>query len=140
MSRKSIVFHGFKPNTYPRMFWVSKHATRTELKRHFDIQVDSTSWLDIYDDEPILGETEYGKCIPVVAKDSGRVGVVVVFDSAKAMTPGHMSHEAVHVADYIYEELGIITQPFTDTNENYAYLVQFIVECFDQVRRNKFED
>ena len=49
--------------------------------------------------------------------------IVIAVTSIEDITPDMIPHEAVHVADYFCEQLGLYTQDFEDGNEAYAYLV-----------------
>jgi hypothetical protein len=35
-------------------------------------------------------------------------------------------HESVHIADYVFESLGMIAQDYSGRNEQYAYLVEYV--------------
>lgn len=57
-------------------------------------------------------------------KSTGNYGALVwILDDR---SPGSMAHEAVHVADGVFEDLGIDSDGSND--EHYAYLVGWIVE------------
>lgn len=45
---------------------------------------------------------------------------------------GDAAHEAVHIADYIFEQLGMYSQQFHDNNEQYAYLVGWAAGCISK--------
>lgn len=49
---------------------------------------------------------------------------------------GGEAHEAVHVADYIFDELGMYTQSFVNHNEQYAYLVGWAAGCISKTLVN----
>ena len=49
--------------------------------------------------------------------------LLFVSTNTEDITPDMIPHEAVHVADYFCEQLGLYTQGFKDGNEAYAYLV-----------------
>ena len=52
-----------------------------------------------------------------------------------------VAHEAVHVADLIFESIGATTGCFSDGNEPYAYLVQWTAKnIFDHIKRINKED
>lgn len=52
-----------------------------------------------------------------------------------------VAHEAVHVADLIFESIGATTGCFSDGNEPYAYLVQWAAKnIFDHIKRINKED
>lgn len=42
-------------------------------------------------------------------------------------------HESVHIADYIFESLGVVAQGYSGRNEQYAYLVEYIFNKINQV-------
>ena len=42
-------------------------------------------------------------------------------------------HESVHVADYIFESLGMSSQNYCDGNEQYAYLVEYVFKEINKV-------
>ena len=42
-------------------------------------------------------------------------------------------HESVHIADYIFESLGMIAQDYSGKNEQYAYLVEYIFSKINQI-------
>lgn len=45
---------------------------------------------------------------------------------------GDEAHEAVHVADYIFEQLDMYSQDFSSANEQYAYLVGWAAGCISK--------
>lgn len=53
-----------------------------------------------------------------------------------SLEKGSEAHEAVHVADYIFDELGMYTQSFVNHNEQYAYLVGWAAGCISKTLVN----
>lgn len=72
---------------------------------------------------------------PVTHKATGEYGaLVIIMDSS--IEAGGEAHEAVHVADYIFDELGMYTQSFVNHNEQYAYLVGWAAGCISKTLVN----
>lgn len=61
-----------------------------------------------------------------VADENDNLGVIVYVDPNMDHDVGSFAHEAVHVADYVFDELGMMSQSYDDCNEPYAYLVGWI--------------
>ena len=69
-------------------------------------------------------------------RDTLTYGSLVVFRSKGEMTPGTMAHEAVHVLDSFMDVLGL-ERGKNASNEHLAYLLGWIVQCMDEVRRGR---
>ena len=69
---------------------------------------------------------------PVIRKSDGLKGVVVIILDLNELIPGDEAHEAVHAADYMFDELGMCLQSFAEHNEQYAYLVGWIAGCISK--------
>ena len=69
---------------------------------------------------------------PVIRKSDGKKGVVVIILDWDELIPGDEAHEAVHAADYMFDELGMYSQSFAEHNEQYAYLVGWIAGCISK--------
>lgn len=96
----------YSPEIYPRLLFVSTNIE--DLDKYF-------IFLDVY------GNMVTCK---VIRKSDNKYGVIVIaVTSTEDITPDMIPHEAVHVADYFCEQLGLYTQDFKDGNEAYAYLV-----------------
>ena len=67
--------------------------------------------------------------IPVIHKNSGRSGVLVlIFDLDSDDLSNTIPHEATHVTDYIFDSLGLSADVFS-RNECYAYLLGWAASC-----------
>ena len=128
---EKVTFHEYSPLLYPRSIFIVIGADKASILDHFNI-VGSSDNLEFC-------ITDIAYCHKVIEKENGRHGVMCNFIDRRRMTIMTMVHEAVHMADYIYEEIGAIGQNFTDHNEPYAYLVEWIVKCMDEVRTGKFK-
>ena len=49
-----------------------------------------------------------------VADENENLGVIVYVDSNMEHDTGSFAHEAVHVADYVFDELGMLSQSYDD--------------------------
>lgn len=76
-----------------------------------------------------------------VADENENLGVIIYVDSNMEHDTGSFAHEAVHVADYVFDELGMLSQSYDDGNEPYAYLVGWITnkikEYYDSRRKQE---
>lgn len=121
--------HEFSTAIYPRKLWITRGATRLYMK-------------DIFE-EPDGGELKFGKWSDAFAynvqkKSTLDYGVLIWFEDIKAMTTSNIAHESVHAALEIFNDLGCNVD--ADNQEPFAYLVGWIADCIDQVKKNKFKD
>ena len=70
----------------------------------------------------------------VSEKESGYIGVLILFKSKTICSVKLIAHEASHASDKIWNHLGE-THPGSGSN---AYLVGWIAECCWKVKLNKF--
>lgn len=141
MKKPKIEMHD--PVIYPRKLWVSDSIEG--LNKTF-IFMKTT---DPYTENPtsydsILNDSEYSDSgmitIPVMRMSNGLYGVLVIALDLEDITPDMIPHESVHVADYIYSQLGIFSQDFTEGNEAYAYLVGWAAGCISKSISNFKKD
>ena len=72
----------------------------------------------------------------VKRKDDDRhLGHLIWFPSAKYMTASNMAHEAVHVSMDLCSLIDCYID--TDNQEPFAYLVGWVTDCMDKVKRIK---
>ncbi len=121
----------YDPVIYPRMLWVAgqveglnKIFTFTKMN---DTSVEAENgYRDLLDGSGVLATC------PVIRKSDGLKGVVVIILDLNELIPGDEAHEAVHAADYMFDELGMCLQSFAEHNEQYAYLVGWIAGCISK--------
>lgn len=104
----------YSPEIYPRLLFVSTNIE--DLDKYF-------IFLDVYGNND---GSEYNKLLQEIDKyDGGMVTCKVIrkSDNKYGVIVIAIANEAVHVADYFCEQLGLYTQDFKDGNEAYAYLV-----------------
>lgn len=122
-----IVFHQFDPAIYPRKVWIARKASKAAFDDHFML------------DEEYLNEFPAGNgclavCIPVIQRETSNKGILCNVLAPSRFTIGDTAHEAVHIADYIFDELGAVGQSFKERNEPYAYLVGWVANCFKRAK------
>ena len=125
--QKPIQIHQFDPVIYPVKLWVSFTKDLTPIADRFK-QINNKEF-----------DSEFKDCLeaftqPVIEKETGLYGIIVVFRDKK-VSVSLMAHEATHVNQLIWTRINEDTIGV----EAEAYLVQWIVDCLDQVNRNKFK-
>jgi hypothetical protein len=141
MKKPMIELHD--PIVYPRKLWVADKIEGLDKVFSFMKIADPyTESPTSYDS--ILNDSRYIDSgmitIPVMRISDGLYGVLVVAIDLKDITPDMIPHESVHVADYIYSQLGIFSQDFTEGNEAYAYLVGWAASCISKSISNFKKD
>jgi hypothetical protein len=117
----------FDPKIYPRLIWVVKGGTIDCLNKIFHLD----HLLKEEEEEDFLAMT-----IPCTKREGKLNGAILWFPSAKGINDGKVvAHESVHAATYIYKTIGGNIE--MENHEPYAYLVGYIYDCVDKVRRIK---
>ena len=128
---KKTQIHQFDPVIYPFKFWVAINKTPYFL---------SETFLEYNGSEIVFTESDGNNkmdafVMTVKHKESRYCGAVLYFRSKKSMTPGIMAHEASHAAKDLFEHIDADIKP----HEPFEYLLEFIVNCCEEVRLNKFK-
>lgn len=124
----------YDPKIYPRKLWVATSLEGLNGKFTFTTMDDhSVEQVGEYEDLVKITKNSSANMTTgaVIEKGSDLLGVLVVIHDTKETATKTIAHEAVHVADYFYQELGMYTQEFRHTNEAYAYLVGWIAGCIE---------
>lgn len=125
MSKTKAIIEEFNPCVYPRLLWVAKGGSIDDLKESFE--------LGDYEPQDGEGAVTLGS---VRKAGDDRLGALVWFPNSGDMRHGDwIAHEATHVALYIYHEVGAVAE--FENQEPFAYLVGWVFECVDKVRRMK---
>jgi hypothetical protein len=120
----------FHPQVYPRRLWVAVGGNEKDVKSLFR-QPDGTELeLDV---DSSLAVTS---CVMTNDRNN-YLGELVWFVSVKDLTASNIAHEAVHAAMDIFVDLGCRFDAFNQ--EPFAYLVGWVADCIDKVKRNKVE-
>ena len=133
--KKMLKVDAYDPVIYPRMLWVAGQVEGLDKIFIFN-KMEDTSEEDPNGYKSLLYESEHGTGVlvtaPVTKKSDRTKGALVIILDWDALQGGDEAHEAVHAADYIFDELGMYTQSFANHNEQYAYLVGWIAGCISK--------
>lgn len=125
----------YDPIIYPRMFWVA-HSVEGLNKIFVFCKCNNSNEEDLNAYDNLADEVKNGTGVlvtcPVIHRSSRRCGVMVIVLKHNDIIAGDEAHEAVHVADYMFEQLGMCSQTFSDNNEQYAYLVGWAAGCISK--------
>ena len=115
----------YNATIYPRKLWVMYKPTLDEINESF-IQGEQ----ELKDSQyKILKENSAAITCCVFNKKGLYKGCLIII--FRKPTINTIAHESVHFADYIFEDLGIVKQNFSENNESYAYLVGWCAKCID---------
>ena len=129
----SNTIHVFMPEVYPRRLYVVRGKDKAKLIKQAFCTYDKEDLAGIDESKEWAGACTWSR---IMFRDTGKLGVLVwIINNA---TPPSLAHEAVHVANIMFKELGIDTG--YDHDEHYAYMVQWVTDCLWQVVTNKFKE
>ena len=130
MATKGLKVWEFDPKIYPRKLFVVKGTKDPNcLKGVFtDRNGDDLDEADLkYADATTYRE--------VILCKTGMFGtLVVLWPQEVKRNEGQVAHEAVHVANSIFREIGVDMDYCHD--EHYAYFVQWITNCIMEVNKS----
>ena len=114
---------------YPRFLWIANDdsdLTGIKVKCVDGEYRDAESTEKIKSDCACTVEAKFG---------SYKGCLVYIGEDANIQT---LCHESVHVADYIFETLGMCAQDYEQKNEPYAYFVDFVFgKLYDAFTKDK---
>ena len=125
--------HVFDPEVYPRKLFVVKGKDKANVIRSAFTKYDKTILGGIDEAREACGACTYHK---VILKDTGMYGILVWI--VTDYSPASLAHEAVHVVDGLFNEVGVDMS--YDHDEHYAYMVQWVTDCLWQVVTGKIKD
>lgn len=138
MGEKTTKIHEFDPVIYPCRIWVGVKLSDKDLADKFYGLDENNELIDISNDTLGYDPMIVACCHPVSDKESGWRGVVLNIHRPKALSVGHIAHEAGHIVDWMCEQFGIKSTSFDD-GEPRAYLIQWVANCIDEVKNNKIK-
>lgn len=120
--------HEFDPVIYPFKLWVVISKDTECVKSKF-LRYPKRKELSF------KSKVEYDACVDTVMnKETSMIGFLVYFRDIKACKVGIAAHEATHVSDKAWKHIGERKKGV----EANAYLVEWIAECIEKVKLNKF--
>lgn len=132
----------YDPVIYPRKLWVTQEVEGLDRIFIFCKNNGREEAIDGYG-SILDGINSTGVLLtaPVIKKSTNELGVIVIIMKPEQLEPGDEAHEAVHVADYVFEQLGMYAQDFSAMNEQYAYLVGWAAGCISKtIIKNRIDD
>jgi hypothetical protein len=129
MKKKNHTYE-FDPQVYPLKLWVCSNATKEGLNDEFEFLQGNAGVAEAL-------EENFATTSSVRRKSDGELGVLVYASKKSYLTGSVIAHESVHVADYYFQELRMLSQMFEAGNEPYAYLVGWAAKYINQARINK---
>lgn len=127
--KKPVQIHQFDPVIYPVKLFVIKHPTEEVINNNFEEYNGSKISFSIGTHN---FAATYNKI--VVKKDIQKYGVLINL-YRNTLEVSKLAHEATHAARVIWDWL---CEDSTGAEAD-AYLVGWIVDCIDQVNKNKFK-
>lgn len=121
----------FNPQVYPRKLWILYNPSYHAIADNF-LQNEEEISFKQYEE---LEKTDHGFTASVMKKDDLYLGVLIVLFKKPSINT--IAHESVHFTDCVFEELGIVSQGFTEGNEAYAYLLGWCSGCIESILKDK---
>lgn len=126
--KDKIQIHQFDPVIYPFKIWITIGITDSQLKSNF-------CNLDYSEISYNLSKGNYAITDDVRYKETNHIGALIDFMNKKQITMKNVSHESSHAAKLLFEYIGADMRQ----HEPFEYLVGWIADCCEQVRKNKFK-
>lgn len=127
--------HEFNPQVYPFRLWVGVKVPFEEVTKFYNL-CNMNEVAEFKEDDYYSHSKARATCMPVVRKEDNRIGILCSIWDAKGMTIGDVTHESLHITDFLCEYLGIKSEGFDD-GEPRAYFAGWVANCIDQVKRRR---
>lgn len=128
------MIHEFDPAIYPTRLWVTKDATREEMRETFYFLDDKDEVVD----DPQLAEGSrlpYASTYAVAHKENHWMGCLVVIWLPRRCGVDNVAHEASHCTDYLCDHLGVNGFNW-DGGEARAYYLGWAAKCINNVLKD----
>lgn len=138
---KKLPIDTYDPKVYPRKLWVTNEVEGLD-KVFIFMRTDDLDKENLNGYKSLVEMDNAIMCTcPVMRISDGKYGVLVIAMSIEDVNTESIAHESVHVADYFFNQLDLVSQDFTDGNEAYAYLVGWAAGCISNsmIKYNKEE-
>lgn len=121
-----MIVHEFNPNIYTRPLLVCLNATIDGLNKMFDF-IPNNEGLE----KAISGNA--ASVSSVVRKSDGKYAALVFSKNKRGIYGSTIAHEAVHVADYYFESLGMLSQTFLIVQSGEYYIMTDSGKTFEKL-------
>lgn len=127
----------FDPVIFPFRLWVMKKPTYKDIADNF-FELDSDYSKHeiqetVYDN---LVKKSYAFTYTVAKKPNRIIGAMIALLDINKISTSVVAHEASHVVDFIIEHCGLESNTYA-SGETRAYLVGWVVDCIEKVKRGK---
>ena len=122
--------HEFYAVIYPVRVWVVIGDDVSSLNEAFTRYPGGSSFNEYENDDVICAHTSM-----VRYRDSGNIGVAIIFHRREDMIMKYIVHESVHAASCIWSHIGEVDI----ADEANAYLTGWIAQCCEEARNNKLK-
>jgi len=130
--KPKILLHQFDPVIYPFKIWiVITNEFQNILDDYF---LDYTTGENISFSKDVKDKTD-AVTFAVRKKDTKEYGCVIMFRSRQMITMSLAAHESSHAAKDLFNHIGAEVEH----HEPFEYLLGWIVDCCEQVKKNKFK-
>lgn len=123
----------FDPVIYPFKLLVSKDFEPKELGEMFYCIDDNENLIDS-PEEFVPARRTIARTIQCAPKDGSKTCYLVLLCKPKLIEAGVISHESIHIANFVGEWLGFLPKKANE-DEPQAYLVQWISNCIASVKQ-----
>ena len=130
-----VRIYEFNPQIYPFRLWVGVKVPFEEATKFYNL-LNFNEVAEFKEDTYYSHSRARCSCMPVVRKEDNRIGILCSIWDTKGMTIGDISHESLHVTDFLCGYLGIKCNSF-DEGEPRAYFSGWVANCIDRVRKGR---
>lgn len=121
----------FDPVIYPIKFWVARDGGKADVKEAF---VDE-DWEELIVTDELVNSSKALTIEPVRQLKDGECGALVWLHTPSKCDVGTLAHEADHVANAIFKQIGAKVD--VENDETHAYLVGFVASAIDCVLKGE---
>ena len=129
---KSKVYE-FDPIIYPMRLWISVKPTTDEIQKDFFVFDENDEEVDTI--EP-FDDTTIARTFSVAHRKSTWMGCYIAVLKPRQCDAGIITHESVHVTDWMCDHFGLRGFSFMD-GEARAYFAQWVARCIDNVLKGR---
>lgn len=130
--------HELNPVIYPFKIWVTTNPDHKLIIDNFYGLDSDYNLFEIEEKQLIKNRFIIATTFAVVSKLVSQSGLLIVIKLPTKMDAETIAHESAHCADYICENLGIVSRTFDD-GEAYAYLLGWIVGEITKLKKRNFK-
>lgn len=118
----------YNPQIYPFRLWIGENLDYAEIEDKFWALTTMTERTDFSRDCYEHDRFTVATCFPVAEKESGWIGIYLSVWNPRLFDVGKIAHESSHVADFVFEKLGIQSDGFNG-GEARAYFTEWVADC-----------